>query len=218
MNKVESRPYTVFVRDKSNQVELERKCFQYILNRIAWQKTPPPNVWELFGGIGLFASLVQPLWRNENYTSWDNDSACVKMIHAKYPHINARQCDSFNSTPPDKCDIITADFNSFTLLKFVRQPQYYHLVTRIFSLKAQWIQITDSAINKLHLNKSVYSTVLKKEVSTLSDYIAGLTDTIAIPFGYNYTACVYHFGASYILFERGKPTLEPIPPYKVKKD
>ena len=208
MSKIEDRPYTHFERFKPHELERERQCFCIILSAMPSDYVPRVSL-ELFGGVGLFLSLVPPEWATQRYYVWDHDNGCVVRLRKDHPHVIAMRVDSFTHPFPMGVKFISADFNSFTLLRWCTVPRYRKIMDRIFQSGAEYIQVTDSAINKLHINRSSYEKFWPEAVSgrrcieTIDDYVEAFSDYAFRMYKYRVIRGAYHHGASYLLLQRG---------------
>ena len=219
---IEDRPYTHFEKFKPGQFERERQCFQIILDAIP-SSYAPTGVLELFGGVGLFLSLVPEEWRNKNYHSWDHNPDCVSRVHGGYPEVTASVKDSFTSPFPSPLGIISADFNTFTILKWATDPKYQNLIYGIFAAGADYVQITDSAVNRLHLNGPHYEKFIlpanrNKRIATLDDYVEVFSDLVFLDHPYRVIKVAYHHGASYLLFQRSGARKRKVRSINVSKE
>lgn len=153
-NRVESRNYLDMTAEKPGDTEREELCFRYLLDQIPDQRIP--KLLELFGGIGLFRSLVAS---PEYHESWDFSEDCCHHIQNKFPRTLVRRVDSFSEEIEKGFDLISADFNAWTPLKQLSDPKY-KVLDRIFQALPRYVQFTDAAISKLHLNYKSYAVVI----------------------------------------------------------
>lgn len=204
--KVESRDYLDMTDDRPLDTFRESLAFRHLLSGMV---VPPKAVLELFGGAGVFRTELGrhfPHFRGL-HVSWDHSLKCVEALREKFPASDVRCVDSFTyPIPRAMWSLISADFNTWTFLKYKNRKDYADVTARIFLAGADFVQLTDSAVNKLHLNWRAYAREFGVEAERMSpaDYICELGDHFAEFYGYSLVSAAYHTGASYLLFMRGR--------------
>jgi hypothetical protein len=202
MNKVEDRGYHIFLANKKKDFLLEKEAFKNIIKDIS---IIPKVTTELFGGMGLFCSLRPNSWLDKVYITYDHDDICVEHLKNTHPDIEVRKADSFEEPIDFKTEFLTADFNSYTLLKHKDQKRYSNLIERISNLPSiQFLQVTDSAISKLHLNGLVYQKKMNTGITldNIQDYINCFAGFYWNEYRWGLKSCYYHRNASYLLFQK----------------
>jgi hypothetical protein len=197
-SEIETRPYTHFRDTRPGELERERECFRLILEGIE-----PRSVLDVFCGLGVFAGALRR--RPDSYVAWDRDLECVERFASEFPGALVVRRDSFNAEGwPAAVDLVSLDFNTFTLLRYRTVLHYRGLVDRSFATAERWVQFTDSAVSKLHLNAGVYGP----EVADLASYLAAWNREVE---GFGIVAVAYHSGAAYLLWRRGAEGGPPAP-------
>lgn len=204
---VERRSYLQMAKEKPEDIRREQECYRQLF---ASNFRPFSSVLETFGGAGILRGVFEEqglIAPNTRHEAWDFSEDCVQYLRAKFPHSTVRQVDSFREPIQPGWDLISADFNSWTFLKFKTQQTYAEMTARIFSARPAFVQLTDSAVNKMHLNHVHYARVFARPIraeSALVDYLGYLSDDFRVRFGYHLVGVTYHANASYLLFRRDR--------------
>lgn len=219
-NYVERRDYIQMTKEKPEDIRRERECYRQLFSIFS---APFASVLEIFGGAGILREvlgeqkLVDDGTRHE---AWDYSERCVDYLAQTFPLSAVRRVDSFNEPIENGWELISADFNSWTFLRYAKQTPYQKLTTRLFESGAAYVQLTDSAVNKMHLNWTHYSRVFGREIGTdapLLDYMSHLDVNFRARFNYSLLRVAHHANASYLLFQRGRSADDTIVFYpKVK--
>lgn len=211
VSKIEDRDYFVFVEEKAREVDKERECFRAILSDL----NPCDHVWEAFGGIGLLHQLlVKEFGWTPQYQTWEHSARCVEYLQGLDPSMEVTLGDSFQMEIPlaRPNALFSLDFNTFTPLRAERDAKYLDLVTRVCAAQPRWLQVTDSAVNRLHLNFGPYTQLFGRPITDLPSYLKSVSRWFYDRFGYSVRKAAYHHGASYLLLSR-----EPATNFKVVK-
>lgn len=201
--RVEARSYLDMARERPGDIARERECFAALLGHI--DKGSLVRVHEVFGGYGVFrgaAERVGVLSPEVEYSVWDHSADCLALYRGRYPNTHVTQGDSFQLDMPWDCSLISADFNTWTPLKWYNRDDYRRLTDRIFGTGAEYVQLTDAAVNKLHLNHRSYAVPLMEPDWSLKDpqpYFAAVARWAYNWWGYGLVAVTYHSGAAYYL-------------------
>lgn len=125
---------------------------------------PVPQIVELFGGMGRITEAAVRRFPKATIYSYDLDELCCATLRERFKSIQVIQQDSVNNNQHiiRGCGVL-ADFNLMTLLRAKTDMLDFFL--DIKTKKPTWLILTDSAVGKLHLNKSVYG------VSGLNGYL-----------------------------------------------
>lgn len=211
LTRVEARDYLKMTDERPLDTFRERECFRHVLGPVA----PFNSVLEMFGGAGVFRTLIEELGLlgpQTRHETWDHSQACVDHLSSLFPKSRVVLADSFQQPFPEGLDLISADFNTWTALKYRTDKAYSGATQRLFRSGALWVQLTDSAVNKLHLNGNSYRKAMGSPPSEdrlpPAEYFQLVAQAIRREFGYRMWAVAYHQGAAYYLFHR---TAEPPP-------
>jgi len=91
------------------------------------------------------------------HEAWDMSQQCCELLRGKNPGCCVRNVNSFKTGVPLGFDLVSCDFNTWTFLKYSREVPYYKLTNSVFESGATYVQLADSAVNKLHLNYEAYA-------------------------------------------------------------
>jgi hypothetical protein len=198
MRYVEARDYFTF---KPNEVRRERECARYIF-------TPLPvlgSVVEVFGGFGLMLELLEDMGKVTPATevvAWDHSPSCIRARRDRWPGHRNVVTDSFTmSVPP--AELVSVDFNTFSPLKAHRVRRYRRLLDGVFGVDPQWVQLTDSAPSKLHMNAVSYRRFFGRRVVDVKSYLKACSAWYEAEYGYSVRAAAWHTNAAYCLLSPG---------------
>lgn len=194
----------------------ELSCMNFVLSA-----APKPTVvYEAFGGIGMTAELMSNLWPNALIQSTELDLDCVAQYRARglknatcYP----QSCETlFHKTFKNRAKLgITLDFNQCTVLDMRRDGFQRDIIRRAIAMDPAWIQITDSAIGKLHLNWPSYGlrvgkwTPKGKEAARIA-YWCEVWSALNAQWPCLLKKVAHHSAASYLLFVPHKGPQPPL--------
>jgi hypothetical protein len=217
MKRVEDRDYLQMAVDKPGDVRREAACFRSLYQFIP---TPFESVCELFAGSGLMRSVLDELFLvtpRTQYTMWDQSEACVRLLLTRYrePETKVVRGDSFEMTIPPRQDLLSADFNTWTAVRYFADGSYRHLTDRLFDSRPRMVQITDSAVGKYHLNSKIYTRALGLPVPTFPAYVRRLGAIFSSRYGYGLVRVCYHSSAAYMLFQEGVSPVD-VPPLRIR--
>lgn len=205
-NYVERRSYLKKVKEKPEDTPKSKECWRRLFAQF---QVPFVSVLETFGGAGILRVVLEEqglLDANTRHETWEFAPDCVEFLREQFPTSVVRSCDSFDEPITPGWELISADFNSWTYLRFTDFPLYRAMTERLFSAGARYVQLTDSAVNKIHLNAPAYAQRFKKEIRPdhmVRDYVDHLDLAFREKFGYSVVHVTHHANASYLLFQRG---------------
>lgn len=205
----EARDYITMTAEKPNETRREGECFRRLFAPMAGRETY--DVLELFAGIGLFASLLDELQMIHSHEAWDYSEACIERLKGLRPHSKLHVADSFErAIGYGAYNLISADFNSWTLRKFVEDKRYRAVTDRIFKAGSQYVQLTDAAVGWVHLNAPTYRRCFDRVgfepvnwTETPSAYLREVAAMLAQHYGYGIVRIAWHSRAGYMLFRKG---------------
>lgn len=194
---IESKPYNEFTQAERDR---EAACFRDLLDNV-----PPAevgSVLELFGGVGLFGSQARERFPLSCHELWEASEPCAEVLRENLPLARVVVTDSMKREVPPDFSLVSADFNSFTALKWYRDRDYKDVMDRVFHSGAEWVQLTDSAVSKLHLNKRSYEKAMNLRVESAEDYVHALEGRVFHAYGYGLRYVTRHRNAAYLLFKK----------------
>lgn len=154
---------------------------------------PAPARWlETFAGFGYFTELLSHLWPAAEKELWDLDPECARILRGKFPGALVVEGDSIARATPKEGDGVILDYSVATL-RTVFDDQA--LLSRVFAARPAFVTVTDSGVNKLHLNWRGYGLTS----STRTSYFEAYRKRFAEDFGYHVVRAVGHARAAYLL-------------------
>lgn len=145
-------------------------------------------VTEFFGGCGFGTAMVQGIFHPEEHNVIDLDQACVDHIAAQGfgAGVSVGQGDAKQAMlRPVKSDLIVCDFFSFTAHQMKDwRPQ----LDNLFKSSPKAIQITDTSLARLHLQRERYATALGHEFGTAEEYLLAYSERFREDYGYSLLA------------------------------
>jgi hypothetical protein len=200
------RGYFWFLQNKMADVRREAACFEAIFDELP--KLGGTAV-EFFGGIGMCSTLIHEILKPRTHIIYDIDPFCVshlKHMTRKWRGVQINQGNVF-ATPVAKfshAKFFSFDFNQFTILHWRDNTSILQTLDAVIkTAQPSYIQLTDSAVNKLHLNLGLYSSISGMDVSDITSYVRAFSKLALNSWNYSVTLAYYHFGATYLLLEPG---------------
>lgn len=162
---------------------------------------------EPLAGVGLTARILA---NGGNLFLNDMDEGCRKILaknfEARPTGDNVLTAKSF-----PVADFVFADFNDYTLKRFLDGP-YGEVLNRIFASAQQFVLLNDCSIFYFRYGEQsydVYSRLLEKDVSSVPGYIRALRPFYKIHFpNWWLVHAAYFRDSSFQLFAKSKDPLE----------
>lgn len=161
----------------------------------------PERIYETFGGIGMVTAFLRHRFQFSEIVSTELDFECVQQakLAAAGADIHHADCFKFLDNPDFEFEAAVLDFNQCTIrdltwpkLNFQQQVMY-----SVVRRKPQWIELTDSACGKLHLNFKTYGL----ENRYFGGYERKLSQALTERFGYRIVKSSKHHAAAYFRLE-----------------
>ena len=156
------------------------------------------TVVEFFGGSGIGSGIIQGLFKPAKHYVYDKDSQCVTHLQAqKFTHAceiwqgDAKEAMLDEATYDYGLSsnyIIACDFFSFSAYRI---PEWDRQFEAIFALEPLAVQITDTSIARLHLQRERYAKVLGREFTTTEGYLNAFSDYMWEHYNYVATDVAY---------------------------
>jgi len=206
------RGYFWFVTHKPNDVTRQAACLERIITGLPQLGTAV----EFFGGIGMCSIMIHEILQPTRHLIYDIDPFCarhLKHLTRNWKGVEVRQGNVFDAplSKFEQAQFFSFDFNQFTIMDLNgRLAVIDKLSAVITSVRPRYVQITDSAVNKLHLNLERYGSIAGMKMTNIQDYIQGFSGLAYRRWKYSATRAYYHFGASYILLEPGRHRLKEL--------
>lgn len=209
-SRVETRTYLDMAQERPGDVVREKLCFQHLLEAIPTDGFQ--SVLETFGGSGLFRSLL-PVEPGKHET-WDYSEQCCDHLRTRFPGSRVVQADSFVRSIPSGLSLVSADFNTWTPLKCTKDARYAGMTRRLMEAAPKYLQLTDAAVNRLHLNHRSYARAfgVSEWSSGEENLVQWYARNVSLFFyqlgGYSVQRCAYHHGAMYYLLVAGPVSMD----------
>lgn len=171
---------------------------------------PVETVRELFGGLGLTATMIRNLHHPKEHRVTEIHPDLVE--HLRRNRFDTGQEHAFAAVRRIRehpYDLVDADFGLFTVLQWERKPELQQFMEDLFNGGHRHIFITDEAVSRLGVNRDKYARVLDAIVNDLEDYVNGWSRCFYGRYGYSIVQAEHHRGATYTRWG-------PVPPSHVK--
>lgn len=188
----------------------ERANVAAVLDLLGKVRAPRTKVLrEFFGGIGGVTTAALRHFPSVRVETWDLDAKCLVMIQQRLEReglldrADIRQGDSLANLVVRPGDGVLADFNRLTLLK--ARGVYREALDRMFGAKADWVQLADAAVSKLHLNFPAYGLARPSH----DDYVSAWADYVRATYRYTLVGASGHTRATMLMFVREASVRRP---------
>jgi len=108
------------------------------------------NIKEYFGGLGYMAETLLKVFPKSHILCQEISDKCLLALRHRLPisRVKVKHQDFFNDCETLKYDLITLDWNTFTLLQYRKNKPLQQAIKRVLSCQPRCIILNDSAINK----------------------------------------------------------------------
>lgn len=164
---------------------------------------PLRTVRELFGGLGLTATVV----RGQHHPAWHRITEIHPDLveHLRRNEFDAAQENAFAAVGrlDKRWDLVDADFGLFTVLQWHRDPKLQRFMKELFRGGHSYVMITDECVARLGANRDKYAWVLDAFIENLEDYVNAWSGEFDSLYGYSMEQAVYYRGAVTTLWRQG---------------
>lgn len=136
----------------------------------------PLNYLETMAGIGLTARLFEPFCQFIRFN--EIDDLCIDVLVKNFPKCSITMEDAYSFQNWMSSDIIFADFNNFTLRKFL-SGEVRRAADSIFKASTKYVIINDCSLFYFRYGKKsyeVYSGLLGRDIRSKKDYFQELRE------------------------------------------
>lgn len=181
---------------------------KYCMKSIGRDMPPLRSVLEPFAGIGLIWDALVEMGLAENveqHEAWELSEKCFDLLRKKHPNSRVVLGDALLAEfrPLLSPSFLSFDPNSCTVARLAHDRRYRQHFEHLISLRPDYVEFTDTAINKLHLNAGVYADLTGRLVSDANSYFRAASAYYRRHFGYGVERVAYHHGAAYLLLRPG---------------
>lgn len=207
-----SREGRDYLQIPEKQRLLEAECFRYIFKGCPRYRM----IFEAFGGLGLLRQTLSQMkkgWEPDIHISHDHSERMIREILSRFPSVAAILGDTYELPMPvadPRPSLFSADFNSFSPLQMDRSKKKRRLIEAMVGRSPTSLQITDSAVFRLHLNRKAYEREWNTKITTPESYLRAVSRWFWERYGYWIDRAAYHRWASYYLLRRTKTFCNPV--------
>jgi hypothetical protein len=193
--------YYEYINAKSHEVGRNAFCIEFLLNRLPKGLA----VVEAFGGVGVFATIVQNVIKPSFHLIMDLDDDCYHQLQNAFNpdevnNILVEQADARLVMTQVAADLYLLDFPFFTMVQYSKWKDEWDAIVAHQPKAIVWM---DGASKYLHLHTELYSKVSEFPISDHTTYIQGVRKFILERHNYTVTACAFSTGCYYFLAEPG---------------
>jgi hypothetical protein len=159
------------------------------------------SVVEHFGGAGLIGVVIEKILQPSSHKLFDVDEDCINQLKHTFGDENAAYGDAKEIMGTIYADLILMDipwFNEFHAHEWPNLP-------KVFELKPQFVEISDTANQRLGIHREILSKRLNYPIVNNEDYITAMSHKFYKKYGYSVRKCGYH-QFSFMLLTEGGPT------------
>lgn len=164
------------------------------------------TVCELFGGLGVTASIFRGLHAPSRHVVFERSSELVAHLHRNGFVARLENAHTMIQVL-DPHEVLDCDFGRFTILQWSRNPLLRAFTDAAFNGSHDRILFTDEAIVMFAFNRVKYGAVLGAPVETIDDYVSAWSRLWHGLYGYSIAAAERHRGAVYTLWHQAPPVL-----------
>lgn len=157
-------------------------CFLALLDGM----THVNSVVEYFGGVGLFATVVQQVLHPLLHRVYDLDGDCVAQLQS-LPQISAAQGDAHALMGTVKGDLQVLDFPVATIRHHGEWPW-----AAVFERRPRYVVFSDTALRRIGLHRALYSGIFGVPVHSHEDYVRAYSRFMWDRYGYRVTMEAHH--------------------------
>lgn len=154
------------------------------------------SVVEYFGGVGIFSTIIQQLFRPPQHWAFDLDSDCVAQLQT-IPGMVAAQGDAHETMGSIPADLVVCDFAICTLRTVDEWPW-----ARVVAHRPRYIVASDTALRRLGLHRALYSRLAGSSVVSFEDYVRVYSKHMWEHYGYSVTRVAHHVYGYFLLEPR----------------
>lgn len=193
--------YYEYINERPKETGKNALCVEDLLRRLPVGLT----VAEHFGGVGVFATVIEGVLKPQSHFIGDIEDNCLKQLtqaFSKTAGVHVELSDARESLGRIKADIYVLDFPFMTIKRY---PEWEEQITAMFKKEPRAVLWMDGAGRYLHFHKERYGEIFGGDVDDIEDYTYGVSMYVHERHGYSITACSYQHACSYFLFEKTKP-------------
>lgn len=153
------------------------------------------SVVEYFGGVGIFATIVQNMLHPRSHYISDLDADCVRQLeHAFAGQATIAQADARRAMGCHDAELVILDFPTCNARFLEREWP----TARVFARHPRYLVWSDTALRRLGWFRHLYTNFFGQPVVTYDDYIRAYNAYLWRCYGYTITRVTRNYYA-YIL-------------------
>lgn len=192
--------YYEYVNDRAGEVGRNAHCIYWLLEQLQPQAR---TVSEPFGGVGVFATVIQGFCQPEEHRIYDIDADCLRQLEQAFagrPGVSVQKGNAWD-TIGEPADFHMLDFPFFTALHFDEwRPQ----LNRLFATKPELVIWMDGASFGMHWHAQRYAKLLEWPVRDNFSYACAISERVQREYGYAVQAATVSRGCFYFAFAPGE--------------
>jgi hypothetical protein len=159
---------------------------------------------EPFGGVGVFATVVQEVIRPKRHLLYDIEPSCLDQLGQAFgdrPGVLVRYGDATVRMGQDPADVHVIDYPFFTMKHYWKWDAHWSLMT---ANRAKGIIWLDGSIRYLHLNGALYEAEFGRRIEGPEDYARAMSGFLSERHGYEIVAASMSHSCFYFLAMPGE--------------
>ena len=197
----QKRSYLHYISEHGDLVAAKCLATEWLLSSVERAFT----VREYFGGVGIVSTIVRNLLAPHSHIISELSAICVEQLKGAFTKKTevVRQQDARQAMlGPEECRLHILDFPTFTLLH--AKTKWSAQLASIFSTRAPYVILTDTAASYIHVTKKRYSEVTGADIKNMDDYTMAFSCELHKAYGYSITRAAYRGrNAAYYLLQPG---------------
>jgi hypothetical protein len=183
--------------------KMNEACFMHIIRDFPQGL----SVVEYFGGVGIFATIVQETLRPSAHTIYDIDPDCVRQLHSAFDgRATVGIGDAKELMGTVDADMVVLDFPTMNVRFFERDWPVAKVMQRPKAPK--YLIWSDTALRRIGWFRHLYSDFFNEPVVSYGDYIRCFNKLLWSHYRYTITRVSRHMHAYYL----AQPMHSMLPP------
>jgi hypothetical protein len=187
--------YHQFISGRSRETGLNALGIEWLCGMLPTGGT----VCEPFGGVGVFATVIQGVLRPSRHIMYDIDATCLDQLKRAFgdrPGTEIRYGDATIMMGQDRADAYVIDFPYFTIKQYWSWDPHWSLMT---FRKPHGIIWLDGSARYLHVNARTYGADFGRTIEDADTYIQAMNDFMRDRHGYGIAAVAQSHSCFYFL-------------------
>lgn len=142
---------------------------------------------EYFGGAGVVSTILRGMFRLADHTIYEIDGGCIDHLEAAFGkggEVLVVRKDARVAVTQRSADLALLDFPNFTALSL---KDWGRCFDSLFLMGPKMVVLTDTALSYFPVHKKKYGVFFGRTVSSLNDYLHGISSWFKDRYGYRVT-------------------------------